>query len=384
MEKAKSKAKNSTIAQVFGVTLRYNTNKTGTKSLYLDIHKQGKRYKEYLGNGFLLVGNTTTDKETLRVAKEIMLKRASEIREQGVSVLSTKSKADVFAWLRKDAQSETRRNLRTVIHHLKAFLGLSVLPFRAIDSELIRKFQDYCTIHASANASHTYMISFKASMTRARKQGYLTQDHFSNIDSIKRTETERSYLSTSNVKQLQAIYDTEREILLREMTSLQSVKEQASINRNHHEVLRAFLFACFAGLRISDVKKLTWEQFNENGITIRQTKTRSMLTVPVNQQAWHYIGNRGDAKSTDKVFHILSSSTISRAIKSYGKRIGVKAEDISFHTSRHTHGTALLSKGARMEVVSKLLGHTDIKTTQIYAKVIDSVKAETSSLLDEL
>lgn len=380
--KTKNKSKSTTLSQIYGVTLRYNTNKKGTKSLYLDIHKDGKRYKEYLGKGFLLIGNTLADKETIRVAKEIMLERANKLREQGVSVLSTKSKSDALAWLAKEARAETKGNLRTVLGYFRKFIGVPLLPFRAIDGEMVRKFQEYLLQDATPNSVRTYMGVFKASIARARKQGYVVQDPFQSIEQVRATETEKKYLTSDQVKALQAIYDQEREILYGEAVSLQSAKEQGSINTNYHEALRAFLFACFSGLRLSDVKKLTWEQFNEQGITIRQQKTKGITTVHLNTQAWHYIGNRKGAGNADKVFALKDDVTTNRGIKRHGLKIG--REDITFHISRHTYATLLLSKGGKIEAISKMLGHKNLSTTQVYAKVIDSVRAETSALLEEL
>ena len=283
----KTKAKSTTLADAMGVKLRYNENKTGTKSLYLDIHRNGKRYKEYLGKSFLLIGNTIADKETVRVAKSIMEERAIEIREQGVSVLSTKSRADVFTWLSKDIGK--RKQGQSLLKHFKAFLCVPALSFRAIDGELVRTFQEYILTQVGANSTRTYMALFRGSIRRAAKQGYLHRDPFVKVDIVKATETERTYLTIEELKQFQEIYNKEKHTLSSNETLLSLAVKAISIKRNYHEALRAFLFACFTGLRISDVQKLIWGDIRGNQITIRQTKTKGLVTIPIDNQAMQYI-----------------------------------------------------------------------------------------------
>jgi integrase len=380
--KPKRKPNNSILGNAYGVTLRQNTNRTGTKSLYLDIHRNGARYKEYLGASYLLIGNSLLDKETIRLAKEIMFERASEIREQGVSVLSSKSRADFFTWLASDADKSKVQMLRTVANLLKDFLpSLQTIPFRAIDRELLQKFQEYLLTRVSANSALAYLSCLKASIRRAIKKGYLNTDPFVKIDKVKGTEVEKEFLTIDELKTLQSTYEQERLKITNSPLSLGTAKEQLTTNLNYIEALRAFLFACFTGLRLSDVKRLTWEQVREKEIIIRQTKTKGLVTVPIYKQVYMYLGNRNGVKDSDLVFNLKDDVTTNKGVKRYTEQFN---RHMTFHSARHTYATILLTKGVRIEVISKLLGHQNLTTSLVYAKIIDTVRTEAVLLLEEL
>jgi site-specific recombinase XerD len=101
--------------------------------------------------------------------------------------------------------------------------------------------------------------------------------------------------------------------------------------------------------------------------------------MPISDTAYNLLGERGDPNA--KVFEGLSYSAYhNRALYTWLGAAGI-TKHITFHCFRHTFATLLLSKGAAMATVSKMLGHRDLKTTQIYAKVIDQSKREAADLI---
>jgi integrase len=132
-------------------------------------------------------------------------------------------------------------------------------------------------------------------------------------------------------------------------------------------------------MRFSDIINLTWDQIRKNdkkgySITFRQQKTQGVEVLPISDQAVKLLGETG--KSNQKVFEGLTYSAYQN--KHLSQWIGAAGieRNITFHSFRHTYATLQLANGTDIYTVSKLLGHRDLKTTQIYAKVIDQKKRD--------
>ena len=151
---------------------------------------------------------------------------------------------------------------------------------------------------------------------------------------------------------------------------------------------QVYLFMCYCGLRISDVKGLRWADLNTSGeqwtIAIRQQKTQAPLYIPLSDKAREYLPAQGDAPADSHIFaDMVTEPAMNRTLKGWAKRAGI-TKAVTLHTARHTYATMLLTKGADLYTVSKLLGHSEVATTQIYAKIVDSKKAEAVNLLNNL
>ena len=139
------------------------------------------------------------------------------------------------------------------------------------------------------------------------------------------------------------------------------------------------MFSALTGLRFSDIEKLIWREIRfEKGqgysIVFRQRKTKGAEVLPISDQAAEMLGEQGNLD--DKVFEGLKYSAYSN--KHLFQWIGAAGitKDITFHCFRHTYAILQLANGTDIYTVSKLLGHKELKTTQIYAKVIDKMKRE--------
>lgn len=144
----------------------------------------------------------------------------------------------------------------------------------------------------------------------------------------------------------------------------------------------AFLFSCLTGLRISDIEQLTWENIQiapdmDPCIRIRTKKTQTEAILPISYEAWSLCGERGGGK----VFKGISRSMINYPLKKWIKEAGI-TKHITFHCCHHTFATLELTMGADLYTTSKLLGHKNINTTTIYAKIVNRKKEEAVSLLD--
>ena len=135
-------------------------------------------------------------------------------------------------------------------------------------------------------------------------------------------------------------------------------------------------------MRWSDVQKMTWAEVqfsNEIGhyIRFRQKKTKGAETQPISEQAFELLGER--TIPDERVFVGLKySAWHNLKLQQWVMKAGI-SKTITFHCARHTYATLQLTLGTDIYTVSKLLGHKDLKTTQIYAKIIDERKKEAAN-----
>jgi integrase len=145
---------------------------------------------------------------------------------------------------------------------------------------------------------------------------------------------------------------------------------------------KAFIFSALTGLRWSDIEKLIWSEIQHSKemgyyIRFRQKKTKGAETLPISEQARELLGEKGE--QNDQIFKGLHYSAWSNLkLQQWVMKAGIP-KNITFHSARHTYATLQLTLGTDIYTVSKLLGHKELKTTQIYAKVIDDKKKEAAN-----
>jgi integrase len=151
------------------------------------------------------------------------------------------------------------------------------------------------------------------------------------------------------------------------------------------EIRRAFFFSCFTGLRISDIKSLAWGEINRNTLQIQkiQKKTGRVVTVPLNTAAWALIDPGASiSRSADLVFPVLGAKKIdtNRILVAWAAAAGI-GKRIGWHTGRRTFATLTIESGADISTVSRLLGHSGIRITGVYAQSTDKAKREAVNAL---
>jgi len=145
-----------------------------------------------------------------------------------------------------------------------------------------------------------------------------------------------------------------------------------------------FLFSCYTGLSYIDVKELTAHQIvlgidHRHWIHTKREKTNELVKVPLLPKAYEIVKKYKSwlkITRTEKLLPLLSNQLTNKYLKEIAKACGIH-KHITFHVARHTFATTvMLSNGVPIETVSKLLGHTNLKTTQIYARVIETKISE--------
>jgi integrase len=356
------------------ITLRSRTTKAGTTTLYLDFYDNGKRWYESLN--LYLIGDREQDKQTKRLAETILSQRRLDAAATDNSLPSpNRTKLDFIEYCRNLGETKPSPNTRLVwkntIAHLEAFADGKALTFASINERFLEAFRDYLLGHVSPNTAAVYLARVKTACRKAVNQQILHRYIGAEI-SIKKQHRHREYLTFEELRQLE---------------------KTPSENR---AVRDAFMFACFTGLRYSDVKALAWNQIRaEDGQTLlwfTQEKTKDAESLPLSPQALEILEAQRNSKQSAKirrsidkqtVFKLPAQQTVDKALKRWAKRAGI-TKKISFHVGRHTFATLGLAYGVDLYVMSKLLGHRRVETTEIYAKVIDKSKRDAVNMLPRL
>lgn len=364
------------------VRLRSKKLSNGSESLYLDIYRDGKRSYEFLK----LYTHPETDPqikalnaETLRAANAIKMERILEItrNEAGLKHTSNRAKMLLSEWLQAYYKAQERKGLRNLgpLRYTIKLVGNynGKVTMRDVNRDFCLGFMQYLQYdyRTSQNKPLTpksavvYVTCLSTALNSAVRADIINENPFMLLTPQERIQTPES---------------------VREYLTIDEVKQMIATDCNREDVKRAYLFACFCGLRHSDVALLKWKDIScDNGqwrVTVVMKNTTKPIYLPLSDSAMSWLPERGEASSEDVVFATIPSLQRTNAhIKSWAKKAGI-AKHLSFHTSRHTFATMMLTLGVDLYTVSKLLGHSNVKTTQIYTKIVDSKKVEAVHLLD--
>lgn len=363
------------------VRLRLKNLANGNKSLYLDTYLNGKRYYEFLGL-WLVPEHSLIDKEknrqTASVANQIKAQRIIDLANGKVGKTNGKGGKMLFLdfmslfYDEQEAQEKQWiRQCKNAIDRLKEYTDEGV-TLKQVTPDFCRGFIYYlCHIYRTKQGrtltnftAKNYLSVLNSALNFAVRKNYITTNPLNLLASNEipqKPESQRVYLTAEELKKL-----------------------EATECRNPY-VKQAYLFSCFCGLRISDVQRLRWADVENTAqglrLAITQKKTKKPLYLPLNEKASTLLPDR---EGSDLVFNRLPNiSNIDKILKKWAASAGIDKK-ITFHTARHTFATLLLTMGADLYTTSKLMGHTEVKTTQIYAKIVDEKKASAVNLLNNL
>ncbi len=367
------------------VTLRTKRIKGGKLSLYLDFYpailnpKTGKYTRRQFLKKYVLENPKTildkkSKKETLLIAEQIRAKKENELFKEDIYSVDEKEKLRLieqgeqnfvtyFERLMNKRTGSNLANWRSAYKYLYNFTN-GELKFNKVNKIVLEDFKEYLLttkslkskkVKLSRNSAVSYFNKVKASLKQAFEEGLLQTNINSKVKAIKTEETRREFL-------------TEEE--------LNTLIKTPCRNKLYKQVA---IFSALTGLRFSDIKKLKWKEVEvvkDIGyfLNFTQKKTNGVEVQPITEQAYKLLGSRRGLE--EFVFEGLKYSAYNnRDLYDWIEKAGI-TKDITFHSFRHTYATMHLNKGVSLYTVSKLLGHKDLKTTQIYAKIIDKTKLE--------
>ncbi len=340
-------------------------------------------YKPKRDMNGIIICRSKAGRETCIFADNVRILRQREYdnaelysdTEQAMVEKKARGQADFIEYFGKQAAKRHKNDSKSISVNwdrahdlLKIFTKEKPLPFAQIDMHLIESFRDFLlkaprggnksgTI--SQNTASTYFTLFKAALHQAFIDSYFDVDIAAKVKGISGVESRREYLTIEELNKL------------------------AATPCEYPMLKKAAFFSALTGLRHSDIRKMTWKELSVEGdhyrINFTQRKTGGVEYMPISEQAYLICGEPSEPDRL--VFEGLQDpSWINRPVKKWIEAAGIK-KHITFHCFRHSYATNQLTEGTDLYTVSKMLGHTNIRTTQIYAKVVDSKKEEAAQAI---
>lgn len=284
---------------------------------------------------------------------------------------NSKGKANFVEYFRKLTEERLASrgnygNWDSALKHIIKYSGKNT-SIENIDLEYCEGFKKYLTQIAktssdknlSVSSVTSYFCKLRAALNIAVDDELILVNPSLKVSIAKEMEVKREYLT---IEEVQSLFKTEC----------------------RYDVLkRAFLFSCLTGLRWSDINLLNWSELQKEGenwkITFHQQKTKGLQYHYISNQARDLCGS--ETKGKERVFvGVKYSAYMNTALMQWVLKAGI-SKHITFHCARHTYATIQITSGTDLFVVSKLLGHKEVRTTQIYAKVIDQKKIDAANVI---
>jgi integrase len=262
-------------------------------------------------------------------------------------------------------------NWLSTLKHLTNFCKGNDIQLSKVDDSFLEGFKIYLLTNKissrngklSQNSALSYFNKVRTSLKEAYQTKMIAENPINRVKGIKEKESNRQYLTLDELQKL--------------------VKTDCD-----YPIMKdAFIFSSLTGLRFSDIKSLKWKNItydSQNGYIIKftQQKTKGVENLPISEQAIRIIGER---KHDDEfVFsNLIYSAYHNKILHKWIEKAGID-KHITFHCARHSFATLQLTMNTDIYTVSKLLGHRHLKTTEIYAKVIDKKKINAVANMPDL
>lgn len=380
------------------VKLRYKALKDGNQSIYLDCYVNGVREYKFLSL-YLRPENNRENKlwnrEQLRLANAIKAQYIIDIQngEYGFKDRNRSRKLNFITYCEEMAaeydangQNSCAVLMRSAIKRMTDYKGKNI-TFNHIDKDFLIGFIEYLNsdirdFDKAAKGknrkpkplSNVYKEALFArimvALNKAERDGIILKNPGKDIDRKLKPHSEQKTRCYLTIEEIQKIIETEY--------------------KPNNDIKPAFLFCCFSGLRYSDVSKLTWKEItvSQDGYAQIETtmqKTGKSITIPLSDNALKWLPERKGNLPESRIFYKLPDQVNNADVRlrTLIKKAGI-SKHVTFHVSRHSFATLTLAYGADLYTVSKLLGHANIRTTQVYAKIVDESKRKAVNLIPKL
>ena len=365
---------------VDGKRAEFSLNRELPVSLWDEKRKRGKGFSKYVISLNKYLDQVFTG---LHEAHRQLLQEEVDITSAGIKArylgeddrgktlldLISYHNTSMISVLRKGTMKNYYSTERCIKEFLKEKMGVEDIPLKKLNygfivdfEQYIRKYKPATRMGCANNGAMKHMERLKKMSRLAVKLEWLEKDPFINYK-LRFEKTERQFL-------------TERELQLIEETTFKVPSTQ--------HVKDLFIFACYTGLSFIDVSELKIDHLvkgmdGNDWLYTKRTKTDEPLKIPLLPKAMEIIDkykSNASLLENGRLLPIYSNQMINRTLRDIANACGIRKK-VTFHVARHTFATAItLSNGVPIETVSKLLGHTKLSTTQIYARVVEKKVGE--------
>ena len=380
------------------VKLRYKALKDGNQSIYLDCYVNGVREYKFLSLYLRPESNRENklwNREQLRLANAIKAQYIIDIQngEYGFKDRNRSRKLNFITYCEEMAaeydangQNSCAVLMRSAIKRMTDYKGKNI-TFNHIDKDFLIGFIEYLNSdirdfdkaakdknRKPKPLSNVYKEALFArimvALNKAERDGIILKNPGKDIDRKLKPHSEQKTRCYLTIEEIQRIIETEY--------------------KPDNDIKSAFLFCCFSGLRYSDVSKLTWKEItvSQDGYAQIETtmqKTGKSITIPLSDNALKWLPEREGNLPESRIFYKLPDQVNNADVRlrTLIKKAGI-SKHVTFHVARHSFATLTLTYGADLYTVSKLLGHANIRTTQVYAKIVDESKRKAVNLIPKL
>ena len=345
-------------------------------------HPNSKRFNSFLSNKLTELQDQVFEFETKEKSLNTSALKKKVMGKDPVDFFVFAE--EVLAGYLRGGQIGTHDKNKSVLNKLEEFQNGKKLDFQDITVRFLVTYESHLRgkLKNKTSTVNTSMKFFRRVFNEAIRQQMIPRDKnpFDYYD-LKSAKSSRTYL-------------TENEMKLLEKVSL-SYDDKLALHRD------MFVFSCYTGgLRISDVLQLEWEHFDGVHLHVTTKKTGAQLSIKCPTKALEILALYKEKEICDRfIFPMLpyeidptdrkyldrkiasATATINKNLKTIGTKAKLNKR-ISFHVSRHTWATRALTKGMTIDKVSKLMGHANIKETQLYAKIIGKSLDEAMDLFE--
>lgn len=326
---------------------------------YLDIYYNGKRQAKFLDLYYSKGGSAKVNKEHKELAEQIRATRQLEIQSEDFEI-SPKNKSQIFFLDYFDQWVKTypNKDVRLAISCQKYFHKFikdswqykNITP-KQVTKELAKKFRAYLDEHLNGETPYNYYGKFIKLCNDA------TEDKIFSINPCR------------------GIKNTRPEGLKKDILTIEEIKALRNTSCTNNEIKKAFLLSMYTGLRWIDVKEvLKWKNIDGDVLKLFQSKTRKEVVVYLNDASLALLPERGERD--ELVFNNLPSHTTAlKTLDNWVKAAKINKK-ITWHSARHTFAVLLLSNNVDVKTMSSLLGHSGLKHTEKYTRVVDELKRD--------
>ena len=244
---------------------------------------------------------------------------------------------------------ESLKNYKIAFKRLKEFNH--DINFNNLNYSVLTEFESHCRdkLNLSGNTIQNYFKKLRTIVRQAIDKELIEKNPFLNFK-IKSAITNRTYLKDEDLKKLSELEPT--------------------LSIGQKKAMLIFKFQCCTGLRYGSVIGLKWNMIENKIMTLLQ-KGGTRISVPISNEAMMILDSLDDSK--EFVFNSITNQKYNQHLHEIGK-IAKLSNHLTSHVARHTFATKALNAGINIEIVSSILGHTSIKTTQIYGKIMNITK----------